>query len=114
MTLDSAVKVGEVERSVPANVKPSFPRETGPKAKEAAPAETEPKVHTADPEPLKEVLAQSDISLNFSRDEKTGRVVVEMIDNTTGDPVMQIPNEVSLRLSEMFSKVQGQLFEARF
>lgn len=114
MTINSATQIGEIERSVPPDAKQAFPQDVEPKVKEAAPAEPETEVKTANPEQLKEVLAQSDISLNFRRDDKTGRVVVEMIDNTTGDPVLQIPNEVSLRLSEMFSKVQGQLFEARF
>jgi flagellar protein FlaG len=110
MTINNAAQVAEIERSVPPNAKPYSPPKTKPR--EPVPPLHEEKGH-ADPEQLKEVLAQSDISLNFRRDEKTGRVVVEMIDNTTGDQVMQIPNEVSLRLSEMFSKIQGQLFEAR-
>lgn len=76
-------------------------------------AETGPKFEVADTERLKSVLAQSNISLNFRRDEASGRIVIEMIDSNTGDAVRQIPSEVSLRLSELFSKVQGQLFEAR-
>lgn len=62
---------------------------------------------------LRSVLAESNISLNFHRDESSGRVILEMIDDATGEPIRQIPNEVSLRLSELFSKVQGQFFEAR-
>lgn len=76
-------------------------------------AEINPKFEIADTERLKSVLAQSNISLNFRRDEASGRIVIEMIDSKTGDAVRQIPSEVSLRLSELFSKVQGQLFEAR-
>jgi flagellar protein FlaG len=112
MTINNATQVGEMERSVPPNAKQYSP--PNPKPKEPAPALPEAKVEAANPEQLKEVLAQSDISLNFRRDDKTGRVIVELIDNSTGDAVKQIPSEVSLRLSEMFSKVQGQLFEARF
>jgi flagellar protein FlaG len=112
MTISNTTQVGEIERSIPPDAKQYLPPKPTPK--ESIPVLPEPKVETANRKQLKEVLAQSDISLNFSRDEKTGRVVVEMIDNATGDPVMQIPNEVSLRLSEMFSKVQGKLFEARF
>lgn len=114
MTIHSAAQIGEIERSVPPNAKPSFPAEAKPKSMEQASAIAESEVKAADIEQLREVLAQSDISLNFRRDEETGRVVVEMINNATGDPVLQIPDEVSLRLSEMFSKIQGQLFEARF
>ncbi len=62
---------------------------------------------------LQNVLAEHDISLKFRRDEKTGQLVVEMIDNKTGDAVRQMPSEVSLKLSEAFAKVQGQFIEAR-
>lgn len=110
MTISSPTKVGEVERKLSMNPKHDFPADPKPKG----PALPEPKVESTNTERLREVLAQSDISLNFQRDEQTGRVVVQMIDNTTGEPVLQIPSEVSLRLSEMFARVQGQLFEARF
>jgi flagellar protein FlaG len=81
------------------------------RSKEIPPKRVE--VETADLEKVKAILAESDISLNFHRDESTGRIVVEMIDNATGDAVRQIPNEVSLRLSELFNKIQGNIFEAR-
>lgn len=76
-------------------------------------SEIKPKFEVAETERLKSVLAQSNISLNFRRDEASGQMVVELIDNATGDAVRQIPSEVSLKLSELFSKVQGKLFEAR-
>src|SRR5689334_17509913 len=115
MSVNTSIKVSEIERSIPPNKETYSMPNPRPLPKGTAPAtvEVKPEVRAADPAVLKEVLAQSDISLNFHRDDKTGRVVIEMIDNATGDPVMQIPNEVSLRLSEMFSKVQGQLFEAK-
>lgn len=72
-----------------------------------------PKVEMPNPAKLKAVLAEHDISLNFRRDEASGRMVIEMVDSRTGDAVRQIPSEVSLRLSELFSKISGQLFEAR-
>ena len=64
-------------------------------------------------EPLQIVLAEHDISLNFRRDERSGQLIVEMIDNKTGDALRQLPSEVSLRLSEAFAKIQGQFIEAR-
>lgn len=111
MTTISTQPASEIERSVPPNRELYAPptKDAPVKSEKAMEANT-PK---ADPERLKQALAESDISLNFRRDDDTGRLVVEMINNTTGEPVMQIPNEVSLRLSEMFSKVQGNLFEAR-
>lgn len=112
MTISNTTHSGEIERSVPPNAKQCGPEKRRPKEKyNAEPAAT---VETTNTEPLRKALAQSNISLNFRRDDRTGRVVVEMIDDSTGDPIRQIPSEVSLRLSEMFSKVQGHLFEARF
>lgn len=78
-----------------------------------SPEYTEPKLERADPDKLKAVLAENNISLNFRRDEESGRIVVEMVDSKTGVAVRQIPSEVSLRLSEMFSKIPGRLFNAR-
>lgn len=76
-------------------------------------ADAEPKLEMPNPEKVKAVLAENNISLNFRRDEASGRIVVEMVDSKTGDAIRQIPSEVSLRLSELFSKVPGQLLEAR-
>lgn len=49
------------------------------------------------------------IELNFSRDDKTGIVVMKLVDSNTGDSLKQIPSEVSLRLAEAFSKLQIHL-----
>lgn len=107
--INSASQVSEIERSIPPNREPYVP----PKIEVKEWAVVEPPVEKPDPEQLRKILAESNISLHFRRDETSGRLVVEMIDNTTGDPVRQIPSEVSLRLSEFFSKIQGRLFEAR-
>lgn len=56
---------------------------------------------------LKAVLAQRNISLKFSRDEATKQVVVEMIDQKTGEAVRQFPTEVSLSLAANFMRLQG-------
>jgi uncharacterized FlaG/YvyC family protein len=64
-------------------------------------------------ERLQAVLSEHDISLNFRRDEKSGQLVVELIDNKTGEAVRQMPSEVSLKLGEAFERVQGQFIEAR-
>lgn len=64
-------------------------------------------------ERLKNVLAEKDISLKFHRDERTGQMVIELIDDKTGDAVRQIPSEVSLKLSEVFAKIQGQFIDQK-
>lgn len=57
-------------------------------------------------------LKAHDIELNFSRDDKTGIVVLKLIDSKTGDSLKQIPSEVSLKLAEVFSKLQIHLFSS--
>jgi uncharacterized FlaG/YvyC family protein len=61
---------------------------------------------------LKGILAEKDLSLKFRQDEETGNVVVEIIDNKTGDAIRQMPSEVSLRLLKVFGKIQGRLMDA--
>lgn len=56
---------------------------------------------------LKAALSEHNISLKFSRDEATKRVVVEMIDQRTGEAIRQFPTEVSLSLAANFMKLQG-------
>lgn len=110
--------IGSSNTTAPVEFEPSF-AQTGKQtpisdSREKKPVEeVKPKFEAADTARLETVLAQSNISLNFRKDEASGRMVVELIDNTTGDAVRQIPSEVSLKLSELFSKVQGRLFEAR-
>lgn len=50
-----------------------------------------------------------DIALKFSRDDKTGRVIIEMLDQSTGETLRQIPDATALRLSAMLGRLQGLL-----
>lgn len=76
-----------------------------------APAqETKPEKKQADSHELAKLrtaLAQHDISLKFSKDEMTNRLVVQMIDGRTGEAIRQFPTEVSLNLAANFLKLQG-------
>lgn len=67
----------------------------------------EKSLESNEPLKLKAALAQHEISLRFSRDEVTKRVVVEMIDQKTGEAIRQFPTEVSLSLAANFMKLQG-------
>ena len=58
---------------------------------------------------LQKSFAAHDIQLKFSRDEKTKTLVVEMIDEQTGEAVRQIPNDVSLKLAAEIGKLQGKI-----
>ena len=107
----STTQVAEVDHRLP---NPLPERPAGQAARERKTEQLdEPRFELPDSQKLQEVLAESDISLNFRRDDETGRIIVELIDNRTGDAVRQIPSEVSLRLTEMFSKVKGYFFEVR-
>lgn len=63
---------------------------------------------------LKETLAEYNISLNFSRDEKTNELIVKLVDSSTGEAIRQTPSEVSLKLTAIYAKVQGQFLDERF
>lgn len=58
---------------------------------------------------IDEAVKASNISLKFSRDDESGSIVVELIDQNTGEPVRQIPSEASLRLAAALGKLQGNL-----
>ena len=58
------------------------------------------------PEELRGILAEHNIALNFSRDERTGELVVKMLDAVTGENLRQLPTEVSLKLAA--AQLRGQ------
>lgn len=53
-------------------------------------------------------------NLNFSRDDETNQIVVELVDNKTGEIVRQVPTEVSLKLAAIFAQTQGNLIDKEF
>jgi flagellar protein FlaG len=50
--------------------------------------------------------------LNFSLEERSGRVVVKVTDSGSGDVIRQIPSEEALQLAENLSEVRSLLFKA--
>ena len=52
-----------------------------------------------------------DIALKFSKDAETGAIVIEMINQRTGETLQQIPNEAMLHVSAVLGKLQGQIFD---
>jgi flagellar protein FlaG len=58
---------------------------------------------------IDDAVKASNISLKFSRDEDTGSIVIELIDQNTGEPVRQIPSEAALRLAAALGKLQGNI-----
>lgn len=68
-------------------------------------------VESEDVARLKSSLAEHSISLKFSTDDTTKSVVVQLIDEKTGDALQQFPTEVSLALAANFIKLQGQFVD---
>jgi flagellar protein FlaG len=62
-------------------------------------------------EKLRTALGEHNISLKYRRDTQTDALVVEMVDEKTGEAVRQIPSEVSLKLAAEFIKLQGQFVD---
>ncbi len=52
-------------------------------------------------------------NLNFSVDDSTGEVVVQVLDGDSGKVVRQIPSEDILRLAERLDEMRSLLFEAK-
>ena len=53
------------------------------------------------------------ISLKFSRDEETGKIVIKMIDDKSGTTLHQFPEEAMLQVSAILGKLQGKIFDQR-
>ena len=59
---------------------------------------------------IQDVIQNSNITLNFSRDEESGTIVVKLIDQASGEAIQQFPSEAALRLAAALGKLQGQFF----
>ncbi len=86
------------------------------------PGQTRAKHEAADDKPRKNVkseklaelqtiLSQNDISMKFSTNEQTSEIVVQLVDENTGETIRQIPNEVSLKLAAANIKLQGLIID---
>ena len=106
MQVNAANPTPEIRALAPVKAETPPPERTKPEIKVA---ETEkPREDQAEHlEKLKTALAAHDISLQYSRDNETNRLVVKMVDEKTGEAVRQIPSEVSLKLAAEFIKLQG-------
>lgn len=60
---------------------------------------------------INEVLAESNLTLKFRRDDDTKQLVVELVDDKTGEAIRQIPSQISLKLAAAFVKMQGQFVD---
>lgn len=73
--------------------------------------EDKPAEKTEELSKLQNVLEENNVSLNFSRDEGSGEIIVRLVDSVTGEAIRQLPTEVSLKLSAANTKLQGQFID---
>jgi uncharacterized FlaG/YvyC family protein len=62
---------------------------------------------------LARAMEPFDIALKFSKDEDTGTIVIQMIDQSTGETLQQIPNEAMLRVATILGRLQGRIFNCK-
>lgn len=62
---------------------------------------------------LVEAMEPYNIALKFSTDDETGAIVVQLIDQKSGDTLQQIPNPAKLHISAALSKLQGMILNCK-
>ena len=62
---------------------------------------------------LARAMKPFDIALKFSKDEDTGTIVIQMISQSTGETLEQIPNEAMLRVAAILGRLQGRIFNCK-
>ncbi len=98
---------------------PSLPKEVGfsaseEQAKSEKAADVEKPVDMTDlVERFRSQVQSIQRDLNFSVDDSTGDVVVQVIDGDSGKVVRQIPSEEILRLTERLDEMRSLMFEAK-
>ena len=61
-------------------------------------------------ETLNQVLKERDISLRFEKNETLNRFIVEVVDQNTGEKVLQVPNDEVIHAVENIDRLRGILF----
>ena len=61
-------------------------------------------------ETLNQVLKDRDISLRFEKNETLNRFIVEVVDQNTGEKVLQVPDEEVIHAVENIDRLRGILF----
>ena len=63
---------------------------------------------------LNDRVAKQELSVAFGVDEKSGRIVVKISDNKTGELVRQVPSEETLQFAQNVKKGIGVLVDSKF
>lgn len=124
MPNDQISSIGQtpVRESVPAT-KPAAPAQAGEAA--SAPAASKPgqpstNVPIADPAVLKkateqinEFIKSSSRNLQFSVDKGTGRIIVKVVDQESGEIIRQIPPEETLAIAKNLDSPNGVIIRSK-
>ena len=62
---------------------------------------------------MQQALSSSNTGLKFSVDNSTGKTIVSVVEEKTGDVIRQIPNEEMMAISRNIGKMQGLLFQKK-
>ena len=62
---------------------------------------------------LGKAIEPFNVSLKFTRDAETGTIVVQMIDDTSGETLQQFPNAARLQVAATLTKLQGKIFNCQ-
>ena len=106
-----SVKSTEPVRGIEVSDVKTIPAQTRTKQEAANSAPPHRNVKSEKIAELQTILAQHDISMKFSTNEQTREVVVQLVDDKTGETIRQIPNEVSLKLAAANIRLQGWIFD---
>ena len=63
---------------------------------------------------LNDRVAKQELSVAFGVDEKSGRIVVKISDNKTGEMIRQVPSEETLQFAQNVKKGIGVLVDSKF
>ncbi|WP_226687921.1 MULTISPECIES: flagellar protein FlaG [Stutzerimonas stutzeri subgroup] len=102
--------------SSPSNTAPSFRAEAGLSSSrgEADASNGRQEIDVDDAvERVRTQVQSLQRDLNFSVDDSTGQVVIQVLDGDSGKVVRQIPSEDILRLAERLNEMRSLLFEAK-
>jgi len=105
----------EIQATLPIMVTPAFGHEARPETRrthreQASTSSVQVQEVDRALSSLAAAIQPFDIALKFSKDTETGAIVVEMINQRTGETLQQIPNEAMLHVSAVLGKLQGMIF----
>ncbi|WP_306535742.1 flagellar protein FlaG [Geobacter sp.] len=103
VTATDAVKPQQAERRDKEVVKVELPKTA---LKELSPAEQEERAKAA-AEKINEFIQSFTRDLQFTVDRDTDRVVLKVLDRTSGEVIRQIPSEEALKIAKALDELKG-------